>query len=204
MKEVKTELKTGTESKPAKKPEVSKEALEERLLLTGLLIEQAEDLAKKAKQRKLEREQEEIELRSGAKISIRQIQDFVTANSQPYAPMFPNALPFFKEMYRLLDWQDKDPNEFIKPAVVGGFINELIYHRFHKDVLPALQVMAMPGGVRQHKFFQFLTLEGQRKLEEYRDDAIRIMKTCKTWYEFRIKYAREFNLPVQLKFRPDL
>jgi hypothetical protein len=194
-------IKTG---KQIKQNEISKEAQAERQFLTGLLIEQTEELTKKAQQRKQERANEEFELRSGVKISIQKIQDFVTANTQPYEPKFPNDIPFFKEMFRLLSWTDKNPNDFTKPAVVGSFINEIIYQRFHRDVLPALQVMAMPGGVRMHKFFQFLTPEGQTKLEEYRDDAIRVMKTCTSWYEFRLKYAKEFNLPVQLKLRNDL
>jgi len=187
-----------------KQNEISKEAQEERMFLTGLIKERTEELTKKAQQRRQERANEEFELRSGVKISIQQIQDFVTGNSQPYSPKFPNNIPFFKEMYRLLGWTDKDPNEFTKPAVVGSFINELIYHRFHKDVLPALRVMAIPGGVRLHKFFQFLTPDGQTKLEEYRDDAIRVMKTCTTWYEFRLKYANQYSLPVQLKLRSDM
>jgi hypothetical protein len=183
--------------------EVTKEAQEERLQLSALLIGNADDLAEKARQRKIEREKEEIELRSGKKISIEQIQEYVTALTQPYAPKFPNSVPFFSEMYRLLRWTDKNPNDFTKPAIVGGYINELIYHRFHKDVLPALQVMAMPGGVRRHKFFQYLNEDGQKKVAQFRDEAIAIMRTCKTFYEFRLKYAQQYNLPVQLKLRKD-
>jgi hypothetical protein len=189
---------------PLYNKEVTKEAQEERLQLSALLIGTADELAEKARQRKLERQKEEIELRSGKKISIGQIQEYVTAVTQPYEPKFPNSVPFFSEMYRLLGWTDKDPKDFAKPAIVGGYINELIYHRFHKDVLPALQVMAMPGGVRRHKFFQYLNEDGQKKVAQFRDEAIAIMKTCKTFYEFRLKYAKEYNLPVQLKLRKDL
>src|SRR5689334_12610293 len=117
--------------KQSKINEISQEALEDRLLLSGLLIERTDELAKEALKRKKKREEEEIELHSGVKISIQQINDFVTARRQPYSPKFPNEIPFFKEMYRLLKWDDKDPNKYTKPSKVGGFINELIYYRFN-------------------------------------------------------------------------
>jgi hypothetical protein len=121
----------------------------------------------------------------------------VTAAQQPYEAKFPNSIPFFTEMYRLLGWSDKNPNRFSKPKVVGKYLNELIYSRFHADVLPTLQTLAMPGGVRRAKFFQFLNEEGQQKLQQYRDEAIDLMKTCSSWYEFRVKYGKLYSLPVQ-------
>ncbi|QJB29933.1 hypothetical protein HF329_00855 [Chitinophaga oryzae] len=182
---------------------ISEEAIQERNLLSDLLVRGADELVKEALQRKKKREEEEIELRSGVKISIKQINDFVTANRQPYTPMFPNSVPFFVEMYRLLGWHDKNPHEYTKPAIVGDYINQLIYDRFNRDVRPALQVLAMPGGVRLHKFFQFLTPEGQKKLEMFRDEAIGLMKECATWHEFRVKYGKKYGLPVQERMFED-
>ncbi len=193
-----------TDKKSLKKPvsrpvEVSEEAKQDRLQLEALLIGQTDELARKALLRRQQRESEEIELRNGTKISIKQIQDFVTAHTQPYAARFPNAVDFFREMFRLKGWKDKDPNNYIKPAIVGRLINQTIYYRFHQDVLPALRTMAMPGGVRLHKFFQFLNDDGVRKLEDYRDDAITMMKTCTTWYEFQLRYSKTYGIPMQLR-----
>jgi hypothetical protein len=206
MKEKKDLSKTSVEEnlkksslKTTKISEIDKEALQERNLLSAFLIRGADELMKEALERKKKREEEEFELRSGVKISIRQINDFVTANRQPYTPMFPNSVPFFVEMYRLLGWHDKNPHEYIKPAIVGDYINQLLYDRFKREVRPALQVLAMPGGIRLHKFFQFLNSDGQRKLEEFRDEAIELMKQCTTWYEFRVKYGNQNGLPVQKK-----
>src|SRR6266536_154860 len=121
--------------------EISPEAKEERLLLSGLLIEQTEDLAKAALRRKREIEEREIELNSGRKISIKQINDFVTAHRRAYSAIFPNENPFFKHMFRLHpSLFVLDPNEYIKPPLAGKLLKHLTYDRFDIEILPALRV----------------------------------------------------------------
>lgn len=184
--------------KPAKKViEISEEAMEERRLLEGLLLLRTERQVEEGQELRRKRYEEEFELRNGLKISLKQLDDVVTAARQPYEPMFPNSIPFFREMYRLLGWNDKDPNSYVKPNVVGRYLKDLIYARFHKDVLPALQTLAMPGGVRRAKFFQYLNEDGKEKLATFRDESIVLMKECQTWYEFRVKYSKRHGLPVQ-------
>jgi len=182
------------------KPELSEEAKQERLFLSGMLIQQTEDLVKEAQKRKAKREAETIELRSGVKISLAEINSVVTAMRQPYEPKFPNEVPFYKEMYRLKNWTHLDPNDYIKPPIVAKWTLEIIYGRFTKDVLPALETLnpAFSNGIRLHKHFQFLTQEAQEKLIEFRDDAIRVMKTCSSWYEFRKKLHAEYGVPYQI------
>ena len=195
-----TDVKSGQPLKtPKRASEISQEALEERQLLEGLLLERTQRQVEEAQELRRKRFEEEIELRSGIKISLKQVEDLVTAARQPYEAKFPNDVPFFFEMYRLLGWTDKDPKDFNKPAIVGKYLRELIYFRFHADVLPTLQTLAMPGGIRLHKFFQFLNEQGQEKLLQYRDEAIALMKTCSSWYEFRVTYGRTYGLPVQKK-----
>jgi hypothetical protein len=193
-----TEEKKKGNIKGRRSDEIAEQALQERQLLTGLLIHGADQRAE-AEASKRRRNAQEIELLSGKKITINQIEDMVTALRQPYTPMFGTTVSFFREMYRLLDWTDKDPDKFTKPAIVGEYINQIIYARFHKDVQPTLQALAVPGGIRRDKFFQYLTIEGQQKLEQYRDEAIAMMKQCATWYEFRVKHGRSHQLPVQKK-----
>ncbi len=178
------------------KANISKEFLQERELLAGLLVQSADALVDAEKHRR-KLQMQEIELLSGKKITINEIQQTVTALRQPYVPMFGNSLDFFREMYRLLDWTDKNPNSFAKPAIVGEYINELLYARFHKDVQPTLHALAVPGGIRRDKFFQYLTLDGKKRLEQFRDEAIQLMKDCKSWYEFRVRYGQQYSLPVQ-------
>jgi len=147
----------------------------------------------------LDRENEKIKLLGGAEISIGEIKAFVTAQRQPWEAKFPNDVPFFKEIFRLNKWDNLNPNKYIKPPIVGTWINEIIYGRYSKDVLPAIQVLNpyIAYGIKLHKNFQYLTEEGQLQLEGFRDDAIRIMKTCETWYEFRVKLFNEFRIPYQ-------
>jgi hypothetical protein len=177
--------------------EISKEALEERHLLEGLLLQRTERQAAEDQELRRRRYEEEFELWSGKKISLKQLDDVISAARQPYEAVFPNTIPFFKEMYRLLGWSDRNPNSFSKPGIVGRYIKELIYARFHGDVLPVLRTLAMPGGVRQAKFFQFLNEVGKEKLIQFRDDVIEVMKECSSWDEFRFKYGRRHGLPVQ-------
>lgn len=184
-----------------KRVEISKEAEQERLFLSDLLIQQAEDIAEEALRRKKKREEEIIELHSGAKFTIKQISELLTAQLQHYSPKFPNSSPFFSEIYRLNEWKDLDPTDYYKPPIVAAWINEIIYGRFTKEVLPALQVLnpASPFGIRMYKHFQFLNEEGQLKLEQFRDEAIEVMKTCTTWYEFRKKLHAKYGVTYQVK-----
>ncbi|AHM62346.1 hypothetical protein D770_20485 [Flammeovirgaceae bacterium 311] len=184
-----------------KRVEISKEAEQERLYLSDLLIQRTENFAEEARLRKKKREEETIELHSGVKISISQINELLTAQRQPYSPKFPNSSAFFSEIYRLNAWKDLNPNDYIKPPIVAVWINEIIYGRFTKEVLRALQVLnpASPIGLRLYKHFQFLNEEGQARVIQYRDEAIALMKTCSTWYEFRIKLHTEYGVAYQIK-----
>lgn len=179
--------------------ELTEIAKADRLSLSQLLIEQTDDIAKEALEFKRKREQEKIELHSGLQISISEINSIVSANRRPYEAMFPNSIPFFKEMYRLNGWTDLNPNSYTKPPVVARWINEIIYGRFSKDVLPAIQVLNpyINYATRLHKNFQYLTNEGQQLLEQYRDEAIEVMKKCSSWHEFRVKYSKEYGVPFQ-------
>lgn len=182
-------------SKPKRNVEISKEAENDRMLLSGLLIERAEDLRKDDLLRKKKIRDEIIEFHSGVKISLNEIHTLVTAQFQHCDPLFPNDIPFFSEMYRLLGWHDKNPNDYFKDSIVGRYINELIYRRFPKDVLLALRALAIPGGVRLHKFYHFLNPKAQNDVVTFRDQAISIMKKHNNWKDFRKEYGHKYNLP---------
>ena len=46
------------------------------------------------------------------------------------------------------------------------------------------------GFIRLHKHYQYLTEEGLSMAIKYRDEAIDVMKTCKTWHEFRLEMTK--------------
>lgn len=114
--------------------------------------------------------------------------------------MFSNEIAYYSEIYRLNGWDDLNPNDFIKPMNVAIWTNEIIYGRFYKDVLPAIQIMNpfVPGTcVRWNKNYNYFNNEGIKMLIKYRDEAITIMKTCSTWHEFRVKYGKEYGVTYQ-------
>ncbi|MFN8290265.1 MAG: P63C domain-containing protein [Chitinophagaceae bacterium] len=172
--------------------------VENKQLLIDLLTRESDQFAQESQLLRKKRESEKINFIGGAEFSIKDIQDIVMANAQRYRPMFPNDNPFFKEMYRLNGWTDRDPNEWIKPLPVPNWINEIIYGRFSKDVLPAIQILNpfLPGMcIRGFKNFQFLNEEGQNLVLQYRDQAVEVMEKCQTWHEFRLKMAKEHGVP---------
>lgn len=176
-------------SKTKRNFEISREAQEDRMLLSGLLIERTENLVKEAAERNKKIREEIIEFHSGIKISLNQIHKLITATIQRCDPLFPNHVQFFSEMYRLLGWHDRNPNEYYKDPIIGYFINELIYRRFPKDVIPALRALAVPGGVRMYKFYHFLNPDAQKEVIRFRDEAIQMMKKHGNWKDFRKQYA---------------
>ncbi|GAB2469655.1 hypothetical protein GCM10011375_40270 [Hymenobacter qilianensis] len=181
--------------------EISQEEKLERSLLSGLLLQQTEDLNRKQQELKKQRDQEVIELIGGGTTSLGALKALIASKRQPYEPRFPRSIPFFSEIYRLNGWHDLDPASYIKPAVVAVWINELIYNRFSQEVLPTLRVFNPKrfGGSRAYKHFQFLNAEGQAELEQYRDEAIALMQTCSTWYEFRAKLFVVHSVPYQVE-----
>jgi len=142
----------------------------------------------------LDRQLEKVELQSGKIIFLKDISNFLTQKPQDYYPLFPAV--FYKEIFRLNSWT-YIPNE--RPHIVGVWTLDLIYSRFDRTVLPALQILNPFSdiGLRLYKHFQFLNEQGKIKLIGYINDAVGLMKTCTSWYEFRVKYGVLYNLPVQ-------
>lgn len=180
--------------------EISQEEKLERSLLSGLLLQQTDNLSRQRLEQKKQRDHEAIELLGGGTTSLGTLKALIAAKRQPYEPRFPRSIPFFSEIYRLNGWHHLVPAFYIKPDEVGVWINELIYNRFSQEVLPSLRMFnpKRTGGGRRHKHFQFLNDEGQAELEQYRDEAIALMQTCSTWYEFRAKLFAVHGVPYQV------
>lgn len=153
-------------------------------------------LPNKGSDKALDLELEKIELRSGRTISLKEISNFLTQRPQDYYSMF---IPeYYKQIFRLNAWP-YNPNQ--RPHIVAVWTLEIIYARFDKNVLPALQILNpfTDIGLRMYKHFQFLNDDGKIKLVEYINDAVDTMKSCENWYAFRIKYGQKYNLPVQCR-----
>ena len=205
MKKEEDELSSTTEepvspaqTPPKPKPEVRKASAEQRAVLAGLLIGQANDLAKEARERKVRKSQEVIELHSGEKITLGALTALVTPQPRPYVALFPNKVPFFRELSRL-SGLNFDPNVYTKPNVVGRWLCELIYNRFTKEVLPALRALnpRYTNGARGCKHFQYLTPEAEVQVIQFRDEAIDEMLTSSNMPEFRQKMHQKYGVPYQ-------
>lgn len=83
------------------------------------------------------------------------LKAYVCAEMLPWLQRFPSE--FFEEIFRIMRWEyDKD--SAARPGFVGKIINEWIYKRLPKPVLPALQtVNPVVNGHRRRKHHQYLT-----------------------------------------------
>src|ERR1035437_5991421 len=190
-------------SKQTKKQSTKPVDIEEQKLVKqkesqGLIVNADTLLPKKS----VDKELEIFQLRSGIEFSIKGINDLISEIARPYFPMFPNSKPFFKLMYKLNRWDNLNPNDFIKPPCVALWIKQYVYARFSKEVLPTLMQKDNPlvdGYIKKYKLFQFLNDEGLLLLEGYIQDAINVMETASSWYDFELKYTAIYRLSVQLK-----
>jgi hypothetical protein len=174
--------------------------IEDKQNLQQLIIQLTEQrVENKFSDKSLDNQLDKIKLLSGVEISIKEIEGVIAANLETYPSKFHQE--YFIEMYRINNWKDKNPKDYFKPLIVGKYINETIYSRFNKDVLPTLQQLNPYVGfsIRMHKHYQFLNEAGIAQLENFISDAIRIMKTCDTQYEFRVKLFNEFAVPYQIQ-----
>ncbi len=202
-KEGKKDKKNRLPEKTRKIDEISPEAKEERRLLSKFLLDNTEELTKERNERKEKAEKDKIELNSGDFISLYEIKQFITANKPPYVARFPNDNPFFKNMFRLHPHlAGQDPNKFQKKRLAGRLLKKLTYDTFPIEVLPALRVLAMPGGIRLHKCHEFLTERGVEHLLKSRDISNIMMEKYNDleWYEF----DKEFSSKNKKPFQPNL
>jgi P63C domain len=189
-----------------KKVELTEEQRLKRAVETGKLFEDKEDLIKARAERERKKKLEVVELQSGAKFTIGEIERIVTAAPSPYAPLFSyGESDYFKELYRMY-YPDRNYKEWPKPFYVSVLFKELIYDRFDKAVFTALDIhnpIIASKKCRERKLFQHLNDVGQQEELQFRDDVVNIAKTITTdgdSYSFRKKMWELHKVPYQLDF----
>lgn len=179
--------------------EISPESLEQRFFEESSILFNAEKELLSAQEKQAREDAEIITLQDGRQFTIGELK-LLSNERRPYSPLFPNSVPYFSEIYRLNGWGHLDPKNYNKPSIVGKWTNEMIYGRFPKEILPALQYLnPFTGKFRKDKHFQYLTEEGQQFVVQYRDETIEIMKKCSDWYEFRQKLHDAYGVPYQIQ-----
>lgn len=113
------------------------------------------------------------------------LEKFIAEELRKWAKTFPNE--FYKEMFRLRDWDWSVDSVSKKPGVVGKYTNDLVYSRLAPGVLDALREKnpKQANGRRKHKHFQWLTEdEGDPRLREHLASVMTLMRASSNWDEF--------------------
>lgn len=139
-----------------------------------------------------------------ARKALEEILDkFISEELRKWAKTFPDD--FYKEMFRLRDWQ-YIPFSVKRPGAVGRYTNDLIYERLAPAVLEELRKKNPKDskGRRKHKLFQWLTEDvGHPRLREHLAAVIALMKASTKWDQFHRsieralpKYGDTMLLPI--------
>jgi hypothetical protein len=141
---------------------------------------------------------ETFALLGASQLSIETVKKLVLASAKMHAVTFPQV--FYKEMFRLKGWKVTGVNVYRKPWLVAKYTKEVIYGRFTREILMAIQIQNpyIVPGVRRFKHFQYLNELGHEKLVQFIDEAVVVMKESTSWYEFRVKMFQQYGLPYQV------
>lgn len=172
--------------------------VEDKKLLQQSLIQEADQkVQEKFSDKSLDRHLTKIELLSGEIIDLNEL-NVVSSSLHTYVPRFVND--YYVQIFRLNGW-DIPENGIIneKPHIVGKWTKEIVYGRFNKQVLPTLEHLNpyVRIGLRRHKHHQYLNEDGLKKLNIFIEEAISLMKSMSSWYEFRIKLYEEYGVQYQ-------
>lgn len=123
----------------------------------------------------------------------RILEAYIAPELRPYMPMFPHE--FFKQIYRIHDWNYKGDSHTQTPRYVGKFINKYIYDQLPPNVLPELQKKnpVTESGRRRYKNSQFLTEEtGVPSLDKQISNVTMLMRISKDKQEFLDLFNRAY------------
>lgn len=108
-----------------------------------------------------------------------------------WAKKFPDN--FYREIFRLNNWEFNPAGFHKRPGVVGKWTKELIYARFPTPILTKLEDLnpMTKHGYRKWRHHQFLTEDvGNLELQEYISNCTFLMKSSSNWRKFKQLFAR--------------
>jgi hypothetical protein len=120
------------------------------------------------------------------------LKAYISKELLPWTQRFPDE--FFKQIYRLRNWQYKEGSHK-RPRIVGKLIKNLIYRPLPPGVLPELEKRNPPDekGYRKHRHHQFLTTEtGHPHLDRQLVEVTALMRVSETREEFERLFKRAF------------
>lgn len=124
---------------------------------------------------------------------IKILEAYVIPELQRWTKKFPDE--FFKQMYRILDWEYK-PGTAKRSPYVGKLINKYIYEQLPPGVMTELRRLnpVTESGYRRHKHFQFLTANtGNEHLDKQISAVMMLMRISDNRGEFERNFERAFE-----------
>lgn len=121
------------------------------------------------------------------------LEQFIAEELRKWTKTFPDE--FYRQMFRLREWEWKPQSVRMRPGVVGKYTNDLVYERLAPGVLNELKTKnpKLPTGRRKHKHFQWLTEDvGDPALREHLASVIALMRASSNWNQFRLLMDRAF------------
>lgn len=121
------------------------------------------------------------------------LEIYINEEFHPWVKRFPEV--FFKEVYRLHDWEFK-PGNHQHPQYTGQFINRYIYEAMPEGVLDRLRELnpIHDSGNRSRKHHQHLTEDqGVRHLERQIQKVITLMQVSEDRKQFQAFFDRASN-----------
>lgn len=122
---------------------------------------------------------------------------FLLPIPQPYEVTFP--LEFYRQIYRLNNWDQSGNKLHNRPGIVGTWTNWMIYIKYPEGTIKWLREHSPLNGYgnRPYKYFQFLSIMGKAQLLDYIDSAIELMTKCSNWDQFKRLLAKGYSKPYQ-------
>lgn len=114
------------------------------------------------------------------------LEQFISEELRKWTKVFPDE--FYRQMFRLRDWEWKAQSVRKRPGVVGKYTNDLVYQRLAPGVLEELRRKnpKLPSGNRKHRHHQWLTEDvGDPRLREHLASVITLMKASSDWNQFK-------------------
>lgn len=127
----------------------------------------------------------------------RILEAYVHAELRPWIKTFPDE--FFKEIYRLQEW-DYKPGTSKRTPYVGKLVNKYVYDQLPPGVHDELRRLNPRNerGYRPHKFHQFLTADtGNVHLDRQISTVTTLMRIANSKREFEDLFERAFPPPQE-------
>jgi len=181
-----------------KSEEITRSVNDRETLQRELIFSADQKILRQGSDEALDKENLKIQLLGGEILDLERLQ-VVCKELGEYQPRF--VSDYYQQIFRLNGWQVNEGEPIAqKPNIVGKWTKEIIYSRFGKDVLPALELLNPYEriGLRRFKHHQYLNDTGLVKLNQFISESIAVMRECSDWYSFRVKLYEKHGVPYQM------